>query len=102
VPSREGRHGEVDALGRTRRPPPHRVHLDHGYLHLDPDDGSLHEVDGRLFLGPPKNGKARTIHLPAFLIDLLAEVSRTTTQPIARFKVRKPESARRSPSRTLE
>ena len=50
---------------------PARCHLDQGYLYLDPDDGSLHEVDGRLFLGPPKNGKGRTIHLPPFLIELL-------------------------------
>ena len=39
---------------------------------VDPDIGALHEVDGKLELGPPKTAKsARTITLPPFLIDLL-------------------------------
>ncbi|MDH6462891.1 hypothetical protein M2302_003076 [Micromonospora sp. A200] len=35
--------------------------------------GALHEVDGKLFLGPPKTSDSvRRIRLPAFLVNLLA------------------------------
>lgn len=46
-----------------------------GYLVIDPDVGSLHEVGARLWLGPPKSpAAARRIDLPAFLAELLEEV----------------------------
>ncbi|GAA1291854.1 site-specific integrase [Saccharothrix xinjiangensis] len=60
------RWGELAGLQRIN------THLDDGCLVVDPDIGSLHEVDGRLELGPPKTPEsARTITLPPFLIDLL-------------------------------
>lgn len=41
-------------------------------IDIDPDDGALHELSGRLELGPPKTtASARTVHLPPFLADLL-------------------------------
>ncbi|WP_171064576.1 tyrosine-type recombinase/integrase [Actinomadura soli] len=46
-----------------------------GYLVIDPDVGSLHEVGARLWLGPPKSrAAARRIDLPTFLAELLEEV----------------------------
>jgi integrase len=63
------RWGELAGLARTN------THLDDGLIHIHPDHGALHEVRGRLYLGPPKSAAAvRDIHLPPFLIDLLHEV----------------------------
>ncbi len=64
------RWGELAGLQWTR------VHLDdpHPYITIDPDDGALHELGGRLDLGPPKSASsARTVNLPTFLVDLLTE-----------------------------
>ena len=63
------RWGEVTGLGRTN------CHPRDGYLTIDPDIGALHEVGGRLWLGPPKTeASARRIDLPPFLAALLQEV----------------------------
>ncbi|MEV5751668.1 tyrosine-type recombinase/integrase [Actinoallomurus sp. NPDC052308] len=63
------RWGEITGLAKTN------CHLDQGYLRVDPDNGSLHEVGARLWLGPPKTDAAtRRIDLPPFLTDLLQEV----------------------------
>jgi integrase len=60
------RWGELTGLARPN------LHLDDGYLRVHPTVGALHEVAGRLFLGPPKTAdSARDIDLPPFLIDLL-------------------------------
>ncbi|GDY33592.1 tyrosine-type recombinase/integrase [Gandjariella thermophila] len=60
------RWGELAGLRRVH------THLDDGVIVIDPDTGALHEVDGRLELGPPKTAEsARTITLPPFLVDLL-------------------------------
>ncbi|HEX3780828.1 MAG TPA: site-specific integrase [Pseudonocardiaceae bacterium] len=60
------RWGELTGLQRIN------THLDDGIIVIDPDVGALHEVDGKLELGPPKTAEsARTIALPPFLIDLL-------------------------------
>jgi len=41
---------------------------------IDPDEGALHEIGGRLTLGPPKTpASARTVHLPPFLAALLRQ-----------------------------
>ena len=43
-------------------------------IEVDADDGALHELGGRLELGPPKSAaSARTVHLPPFLADRLAD-----------------------------
>ncbi len=63
------RWGELAGLARTN------THLDDGLLRIHPEVGALHEVAGRLYLGPPKTrDSARDIHLPPFLITLLREV----------------------------
>ena len=63
------RWGELTGLARTN------THLGDGLIRVDPDVGALHEVQGRLYLGPPKTtSSARDIHLPPFLITLLQEV----------------------------
>jgi integrase len=63
------RWGELAGLARTN------THLGDGLIRVDPHVGALHEVTGRLYLGPPKTaGSARDIHLPPFLITLLHEV----------------------------
>jgi integrase len=60
------RWGELAGLQRIN------THLDDGTIVIDPEIGALHEVDGRLELGPPKTAEsARTITLPPFLIDLI-------------------------------
>ena len=52
-----------------------RVDLDRGEIVVDPHVGALHEISGRLELGPPKTpASVRTIHLAPFLIDLLAQL----------------------------
>ena len=65
------RWGELTGLRRTN------LHLhtdDTGYLDIDPRVGALHEVNGQLFLGPPKTAEsARTIALPPFLVTLLRQ-----------------------------
>jgi integrase len=53
-------------------------------IEIDPKFGALHEVRGRLELGPPKTpASVRTVHLPPFLVDLLAE--HRERNPDARF-----------------
>jgi integrase len=70
------RWGELTGLQR------HNTHLDDGNIVIDPDIGALHEVDGRLELGPPKTAEsARTITLPPFLIDLLTTHLNTHDHP---------------------
>ncbi|MFC6091529.1 tyrosine-type recombinase/integrase [Saccharothrix lopnurensis] len=60
------RWGELAGLRR------HRVDLTRGTITVDPKDGALQEVNGRLELGPPKTkASARTVHLPPFLVELL-------------------------------
>lgn len=60
------RWGELLGLQR------HNIHLDDGFLVIDPDIGALHEVNGHFSLGPPKTAEsARTITLPSFLTGLL-------------------------------
>ena len=52
-----------------------RVDLDSGQLTVDGKDGALHEVGSTLALGPPKTkASVRTVHLPPFLLELLAEL----------------------------
>lgn len=63
------RWGELTGLARAN------VHLDTGVLQVDPDVGALHEVRGKLYLGPPKTpDSARQVHLPPFLTDLIRQV----------------------------
>lgn len=41
-------------------------------IEIDKEFGALHEVGGRLELGPPKTpASVRTVRLPPFLVDLL-------------------------------
>jgi integrase len=63
------RWGEIAGLGRTNCYP------GESYLVIDPDVGALHEVTGRLWLGPPKSqAAARRVDLPPFLAALVLEV----------------------------
>lgn len=63
------RWGEIIGLDRAH------CRTGSGYLLVDPDVGALHEVAGRLWLGPPKSeATARRIDLPPFLAELLEEV----------------------------
>lgn len=63
------RWGELTGLARAN------THLGEGLIRVHPEVGALHEVQGRLYLGPPKTASsARDIHLPPFLIGLLREV----------------------------
>ncbi|WP_306750848.1 tyrosine-type recombinase/integrase [Saccharothrix yanglingensis] len=49
-----------------------RVDTGIGEIRVDARDGALHEVGGRLTLGPPKTpASVRVVHLPPFLADLL-------------------------------
>ncbi|WP_084144039.1 site-specific integrase [Amycolatopsis taiwanensis] len=52
-----------------------RTYLDDNpRIEIDPDVGALHEVRGRLELGPPKTpASARPVYLPPFLTQLLTE-----------------------------
>ncbi|MGH3761936.1 tyrosine-type recombinase/integrase [Actinophytocola sp.] len=60
------RWGELTGLQWTR------VNLDAGEIAINPRDGALHEVNGQLTLARPKTrAAARTIHLPAFLVEIL-------------------------------
>ena len=65
------RWGELTGLHRDNT----HLHPDGtGHLVIDPQVGALHEVDGQLFLGPPKTAEsARTIALPPFLVALLRQ-----------------------------
>jgi hypothetical protein len=48
--------------------------LDHARIRVDPDAGALHEIAGKLTLGPPKTpAAARAILLPPFLVTRLRE-----------------------------
>lgn len=59
------RWGELTGLQRRN------IHLDDGCFVIDPDIGALHEIDGHFQLGQPKTAEsARTISMPAFLIDM--------------------------------
>jgi integrase len=63
------RWGEITGLDRTN------CHTHDRKLLIDPDTGSLHEVAGRLWLGPPKSdAAARRVDLPPFLAMLLEEI----------------------------
>jgi integrase len=63
------RWGELAGLARDN------VDLEHASIHVHPDVGALHEVDGKLFLGPPKTADSvRDIRLPPFLVTLLGEI----------------------------
>jgi integrase len=62
------RWGELTGLSRAN------THPGDGIIRIDPDHGALHEISGRLYLGPPKTvDSARDIHLPPFLAELLRE-----------------------------
>lgn len=44
-----------------------------GWYTIDPGDGALHEsAELGLYFGTPKGAKGRTVHLPPFLVELLA------------------------------
>jgi integrase len=63
-----------------------RTHLagDDPRIEIDPEVGALHEISGRLELGPPKTpASVRPVHLPPFLVQLLAEHRKRN--PAARF-----------------
>jgi integrase len=63
------RWGELAGLNRAN------VDLDRAIIDIDPDVGALHEVGGKLFLGPPKTrDSVRPVALPPFLADLIREV----------------------------
>jgi integrase len=63
------RWGELAGLSRTN------LHLGDGIIHVHPTTGALHEVRGKLYLGPPKTtASVRNIHLPPFLVSLLQQV----------------------------
>lgn len=74
------RWGELAGLQWTR------TYLDANTPHIDidPKFGALHEVKGRLELGPPKTAASvRTVHLPPFLADELR--AHRDRNPDARF-----------------
>jgi integrase len=62
-----------------------RTYLDHDpRIEIDPKFGALHEVGGKLELGPPKTpASVRTVHLPPFLADELR--AHRERNPDARF-----------------
>lgn len=43
-----------------------------GYYVIDEKDGALHEDGARLYFGPPKTRRGRTVALPPFLVEILA------------------------------
>ena len=75
------RWGELCGLDRVN------CHLDvtapgGAWIDIDPDVGSLHEVDGHMWLGPPKSEAAvRRIDLPDFLAAILQNVIDAHTHP---------------------
>ena len=65
------RFGELTGLTRTH------THLDHANIHVSGDTGTLHEIGGDRYLGPPKTPAAvRDITLPPFLTDGLDRLLR--------------------------
>jgi integrase len=63
------RWGELTGLARAN------THLGDGLIRIDPEVGALHELAGKLVLGPPKTAdSARDVHLPPFLVQLLRQV----------------------------
>lgn len=72
------RWGELTGLQWTR------VDTANREIRVDGKDGALHEVGGKLTLGPPKTpASVRTVHLPEFLVDLLDD--HHDRHPAARF-----------------
>lgn len=70
----------------------HNVDLRRGVIVIDRETGALHESSRRLWLGPPKTpSSARTIPLPAFLVELLRE---HITHTAGRFVFTSPEGCR--------
>ncbi|SBT65669.1 Site-specific recombinase XerD [Micromonospora sediminicola] len=60
------RWGEIAGLHRDN------LDLTLGSIYIHPDVGALHEVEGKLYLGPPKtNDSVRHIRLPRFLTNLV-------------------------------
>ena len=71
------RWGELAGLSRDN------LDLDRGLIRIHPDVGALHEVSGKLFLGPPKTrDSVRDIPLPPFLLDLLHDVTDRHAHPM--------------------
>jgi integrase len=63
------RWGEITGLARTN------CRTKDSHLLIDPDVGALHEIGGKLWLGPPKSdAAARRIDLPPFLVELLEDI----------------------------
>jgi integrase len=63
------RWGELTGLDRTN------VDLRLADIYVHPEVGALHEVEGQLYLGPPKTtDSVRHIRLPRFLVELLDEI----------------------------
>jgi integrase len=70
------RWGELAGLSRDN------LHLEEGIIHVHKHVGALHEVGGKLFLGPPKTADSvRDVHLPPFLIELLTELLASHQHP---------------------
>jgi len=70
------RWGELTGLDRAN------LNLDKADIYIHPDVGALHEVDGKLFLGPPKTADSvRHVRLPDFLVQLLDELLGMHTHP---------------------
>jgi integrase len=70
------RWGELTGLDRAN------LNLDKADIYIHPDVGALHEVDGKLFLGPPKTADSvRHVRLPDFLVQLLDELLRSHPYP---------------------
>jgi integrase len=60
------RWGELTGLDRAN------LNLDQADIYIHPTVGALHEVDGKLYLGPPKTADSvRHVRLPDFLVQLL-------------------------------
>jgi integrase len=81
------RWGELAGLAWTN------THLRHNpRIEIDIKTGALHEVHGRLRLGPPKTPTSvRTVHLPPFLADLLVE--HRERNPTTKFVFTGPDGA---------
>jgi hypothetical protein len=70
------RWGELAGLTKAN------VHLGDGLICIHRDLGALHEVGGRLWIGPPKSAAAvRDIHLPPFLTSTATTTSRCSAAP---------------------
>jgi integrase len=71
------RWGELAGLDRDN------VDLDKATIYVHPEVGALHEVGGKLFLGPPKTADSvRYIQLPPFLVDQLGKAFAGNDYPI--------------------